>query len=108
MGLDFINEQDIRDKIVDPAITRLNIETIPALQSATIAALNLAFERVRSEVMAATDQLAGLMGHTINDVQLTLRMINGASLTIKPVTLQVSLSEIRINLNLPPQPEAGK
>lgn len=96
--MDFLNEQDIYVKIVDPAITRLNAETIPALKVAfsevladaipqlklaTGEVLGEALSMVHVEVAKALESVQTTIAQALLDVQASVRSLNGATLTSK-------------------------
>lgn len=101
--MDLLNERDIYEKIVNPAISRLNAETIPELKTAlsevladTIPRLKVATGEVLGEALGmfhveltnALESLKEAICLTLLDVQQSVRTLNGATVTSRLVIPQ--------------------
>jgi len=103
--MDLLNEDQVREKIVIPFVSKVNAETIPALKAAVVDVVHEAVNRLQSDVLkTATEQLSALLGQTANEVQLAARMLDGATLTIEPVQVELTISKCTVRLTIPRLP----
>lgn len=95
--MDVLNEQALHDKVTDPAITRLNTETIPALQKALNDVLQPALTAVSTDLSNLGASLNADLQARFRDVESLVNSLDGWSLdisippiTIPPITIRLS------------------
>lgn len=85
--MDVLNEAQLRKEVVDPAISRLNGETIPAVQAALHAELQFATSQLDSLGQSMLQGLRSSVTAALAEVSSVVAQQDGWTLEIGPITI---------------------
>lgn len=97
--MDVLNEQQIREQIIDPALTRLNNETLPATGAALSAVLTPAIAEISNVLNGVLQGLQATADKAVADLHTEIAALDGWTVEIGPI----SIPPITIRLSAPKQ-----